>query len=172
MLESRAQRLPGLCRRLQLAASAGLSFYQLIALTATCSTHSSYNYNDRDSTMSCVSSYMAKWYFNVLLLLAFIYVYSVYKNKYSLSNLLLKFINNSWVIKPIACKHSVTRFCLDTAVKHHQTQHHNSLAEYIIKMCVWINQWLYVSVTDWPIGNKHASKQKVEQFLTKWIDQC
>ena len=46
----------------------------------------------------------------------------------------LKFINNSRVIKPIACKHSVTRCCLDIAVKHRQTQHHKSLAAYVIKI--------------------------------------
>jgi hypothetical protein len=51
------------------------TFYQLIALTETC-THSSWH--DRDPTMSCVSSYTARWHFNVLLLLAFIYMYRVY----------------------------------------------------------------------------------------------
>jgi hypothetical protein len=46
----------------------------------------------------------------------------------------LKFINNSWVITPIPCKHSVTRRCVDTVVKHRQTQHHKSLAAYVIKI--------------------------------------
>ena len=40
-----------------------------------------------------------------------------------------------------------------------------------LPVCLNQDQWLYVSVTDWPIGKKHASKQEVDQFSIKWIDQ-
>jgi hypothetical protein len=64
--------------------------------------------------------------------------------------ILLKFINNSWVIKPIVCKHSVTRCCLDTEVKHRQTAPQEFSCIYVIK----IFDYIVFSCLDIPV--KHS----------------